>query len=64
LLEVLDDRYDRASTLITSQFPLDQWDDCLGDHTVADAILLDRLVYNALKDDSMRKRQAVNRKDR
>jgi DNA replication protein DnaC len=67
LLEVLDDRYDRASTLITSQLPLDQWHAYLGDRTVADAIL-DRLVHNAhkiaLKGDSMRKRQAVNRKDR
>jgi len=66
LLEVLDDRYDRASTLITSQLPLDQWHSYLGDRTVADAIL-DRLVHNAhkvaLKGDSMRKRQAVNRKD-
>jgi len=67
LLEVLDDRYDRASTLITSQLPLDQWHAWLGDRTVADAIL-DRLVHNAhkvaLKGDSMRKRQAVSRKDR
>jgi len=67
LLEVLDDRYDRASTLITSQLPLDQWHAYLGDRTVADAIL-DRLVHNAhkvaLKGDSMRKRQAVTRKDR
>ena len=67
LLEVLDDRYDRASTMITSQLPLDQWHAYLGDRTVADAIL-DRLVHNAnkiaLKGDSMRKRQAVNRKAR
>ena len=67
LLEVLDDRYDRASTLITSQLPLDQWHAYLGDRTVADAIL-DRLVHNAhkvaLKGDSMRKRHAVSRKDR
>jgi len=67
LLEVLDDRYDRASTLITSQLPLDQWHAYLGDRTVADAIL-DRLVHNAhkvaLKGDSMRKRQTVTRKDR
>lgn len=65
LLEVLDDRYDHGSTLITSQLPLDQWHGYLGDRTVADAIL-DRLVHNAhklpLKGDSMRKaRGAVNR---
>jgi DNA replication protein DnaC len=63
LLEVLDDRYDRASTLITSQLPLDQWHAYLGDRTVADAIL-DRLVHNAhkiaLKGDSMRKNKFVS----
>ena len=45
LLAILDDRYDRASTLITSQLPLDQWHAYLGDRTVADAIL-DRLVQD------------------
>jgi DNA replication protein DnaC len=62
LLEILDDRYDRASTLITSQLPLDQWHAYLGDRTVADAIL-DRLVHNAykinLKGDSMRKTKSA-----
>ena len=59
LLEIIDDRYDRRATLITSQLPLDQWHAYLGDRTVADAIL-DRLVHNAYKlalaGDSMRKR--------
>lgn len=62
LLEILDDRYDRAATLITSQLPLDQWHAYLGDRTVADAIL-DRLVHNAhkiaLKGESMRKHKSV-----
>ena len=62
LLEVLDDRYDRAATLITSQLPLDQWHAYLGDRTVADAIL-DRLVHNAhkiaLKGESMRKQKSA-----
>ena len=61
LLEILDDRYDRRSTLITSQLPVDQWHAYLGDRTVADAIL-DRLVHNSyrlvLKGESMRKRRA------
>lgn len=60
LLEILDDRYDRKSTLITSQMPVDQWHAYLGDRTVADAIL-DRLVHNSyrlvLKGESMRKRR-------
>jgi DNA replication protein DnaC len=62
LLEILDDRYDRKSTLITSQLPVDQWHGYLGDRTVADAIL-DRLVHNSyrlvLKGESMRKRRTV-----
>jgi len=45
-LELLDDRYDCGSTLITSQFPQDVWHDTIGNPTVADAIL-DRLVHNA-----------------
>jgi len=61
LLEILDDRYDRKSTLITSQIPIDQWHDYLRERTLADAIL-DRLVHNsyrlALKGESMRKRRA------
>jgi DNA replication protein DnaC len=62
LLEILDDRYDRKSTLITSQLPVDQWHAYLGDRTVADAIL-DRVVHNSyrlvLKGESMRKRHTV-----
>lgn len=58
LLEILDDRYDKQSTLITSQLPVDQWHRYLDEPTLADAIL-DRLVHNAyrlnLKGDSMRK---------
>ena len=58
LLEILDDRYDRRSTIVTSQLPVEQWHAFLADPTLADAIL-DRLVHNsyrlALKGDSMRK---------
>ena len=64
LLEILEDRYDRQSTMITSQLPIEQWHHYLGDKTVADAIL-DRLVHNAyklnLKGESMRKSKALNR---
>lgn len=62
LLEILDDRYDRRSTIMTSQLPVDQWHAYLGDRTVADAIL-DRLVHNSyrivLKADSMRKHRGL-----
>ena len=58
LLEILDDRHNRKSTLVTSQLPVEQWHDYIGEPTLADAIL-DRLVHNAyrlaLKGESMRK---------
>ena len=58
LLEILDDRHNRKSTLVTSQLPPDKWHDYIGEPTLADAIL-DRLVHNAykinLKGESMRK---------
>jgi len=60
LLEIVEDRHDRRSTIVTSQLPVDQWHDMIGDSTLADAIL-DRLVHNAykisLKGESMRKRK-------
>jgi len=60
LLEILEDRHDNRSTIVTSQLPLDQWHHIIGDPTLADAIL-DRLVHNAykinLKGESMRKRK-------
>jgi DNA replication protein DnaC len=64
LLEILDDRHGRASTIFTSQVPVDQWHAIIGDPTLADAIL-DRLVHNAhrvqLTGESMRKQNARNR---
>lgn len=46
LLEIIDDRYQRASTIITSQLPVQNWHDTIGDATLGDAIL-DRLIHNA-----------------
>lgn len=46
LLEIIDDRYERSSTLITSQLPVNAWHDSVGDATLGDAIL-DRLIHNA-----------------
>lgn len=46
LLEILEERYGRRATIITSQIPVDQWHDVIGNPTYADAIL-DRLVHNA-----------------
>lgn len=61
LLEILDDRHEKCSTIVTSQLPIKLWHEAIGDKTLADAIL-DRLVHNAyrleLKGDSMRKTRA------
>lgn len=61
LLEILEDRHGRRSTLVTSQLPVAGWHASLGDPTLADAIL-DRLVHNAykieLRGESLRKRRA------
>jgi len=46
LLEILEERYGRRSTIITSQIPVDKWHELIGDPTYADAIL-DRIVHNA-----------------
>lgn len=46
LMEILEERYGRGATLITSQVPVDRWHDIIGDPTYADA-MLDRLVHNA-----------------
>ena len=63
LLEILDDRHGLGSTLITSQFPVDQRHGVINDATVADAIL-DRLVQNAyrldFKRESIRKTRAAS----
>lgn len=61
LLEVVEDRYNIGSLIITSQVPVDKWYDLIPDNTVADAIM-DRIVHKAhrieLKGDSMRKKRA------
>ncbi len=59
LLEIIEERYKRRSTLIASQLPLDHWHTRIGDPTLADAIL-DRIAHNAykitLQGESMRKK--------
>ncbi|MFL9828832.1 IS21-like element helper ATPase IstB [Rhodoplanes sp. SY1] len=58
LMEIVEDRHGRGSTLITSQLPVSAWHEIIGEPTLADAIL-DRLVHNAhriaLDGPSMRK---------
>jgi len=58
LLEIVDDRYDRGSLLITSQVPVSRWHEVIADPTLADATL-DRIVHRAhrieLKGPSLRR---------
>ena len=60
LLEIIDDRHEMRSVIITSQVPIEQWYEIIGDPTIADAIL-DRLIHNAyrieLTGESRRKKQ-------
>jgi DNA replication protein DnaC len=61
LLEIVEDRYGRGATLVTSQVPVDRWHDLIGDPTIGDATL-DRIVHNAhhiqLRGDSLRRKKA------
>ena len=61
LLEIIDDRHARGSTVMTSQLPVENWHEVIANPTVADAIL-DRLVHNAhrltLTGESLRKAAA------
>ncbi len=62
LLEIVEDRYERRSTIVTSQVPVDHWYDMIGNPTLADAIL-NRLVHNAyrieLTGESLRKQRPL-----
>ena len=62
LMELIEDRHGRRSTIITSQLPVKEWYDVIGEKTIADAIL-DRLVHDAnrvdIDGDSMRKNKKL-----
>ena len=59
-LEMMEDRYDVRSTIVTSQLPVSAWHEVINEKTIADAIL-DRLVHSShridLKGESMRKKR-------
>ena len=63
LLEIIEDRHGRKSTIISSQLPVKNWYDIINESTIADAIL-DRLIHTAhridLKGESMRKAKIKN----
>jgi len=58
LLQIIEDRHSRYSTIITSQLPISAWHQYINENTVADAIL-DRIIHQAhrieLKGESLRK---------
>lgn len=62
LLEIVEDRHERRSIIVTSQVPVDRWYEIVGNPTIADAIL-DRLLHNAyrieLTGESLRKRRST-----
>lgn len=62
MMDIIEDRYERASIIVTSQIPVSSWHETIGEGTIADAIL-DRLVYSShrieLKGESLRKNKIL-----
>ncbi|PSK98319.1 IstB-like ATP binding protein [Cecembia rubra] len=62
LMDIMEDRYEKNSTIIASQIPVEKWHETIGDNSIADAVL-DRLVYSShrieLEGDSMRKKKRL-----
>lgn len=48
LMDIIDDRYDHASTIVASQIPVEMWYDAIGEQTVADAVM-DRIVHSSIR---------------
>ena len=63
LMDIVEDRHEKSSMIITSQLPVDSWYDVIGEKTMADAIM-DRIVHNShridLKGESMRRTKPKN----
>jgi len=62
LMEIIDQRYEQTSTIITSQIPVADWHQLIGEATIADAIM-DRLVYSShrieLQGESLRRKKKL-----
>jgi DNA replication protein DnaC len=62
LMEIIEDRHEKASTIITAQVPVSKWHEVIGETTIADAIM-DRIVHGAhriaLTGESMRKKKML-----
>ena len=65
LMDIVEYKYDESSIIITSQIPVSEWHQLIGEGTIADAIL-DRLVHSShritLTGESMRKAKKINNK--
>jgi DNA replication protein DnaC len=65
LVELLEDRYDKSSTILTTQLPTKSWHEAISDPTIADAIC-DRVVHNShmlsLRGQSMRRQKGLKTK--
>jgi DNA replication protein DnaC len=63
LMDIMEDRYERSSTIIASQIPVEKWHGTIGDDSIADAVL-DRLVYSShrleLEGESMRRKKKLD----
>lgn len=59
LMEIIEDRHEKGSTIITSQLPVNKWHEVIGEQTIADAIM-DRMIHDAhrlaLQGESLRKK--------
>lgn len=66
LLEIIEDRHGKSSTIITSQIPVSKWHEIIGEQTIADAIL-DRIVHDAhrieMKGESLRKKRQPKKEE-
>ncbi|TXI67852.1 MAG: ATP-binding protein [Flavobacterium sp.] len=64
LLEIIEDRHNNGSIIVTSQIPVQGWYDIIGEKTIADAIL-DQLIHQShrieLQGESMRKKRGINK---
>jgi len=66
LMEIIEDRHGKSSTIITSQVPVSKWHEIIGEQTIADAIL-DRIVHDAhrieMKGESLRKKKQLKNEE-
>jgi DNA replication protein DnaC len=67
LLEIIEDRHNKGSIIVTSQMPVKAWYDIIGEKTIADAIL-DRLIHQShrieLSGESMRRKRKINNEEK